>query len=324
VLLPRLYDADQDLWRQRWAAALRTGQAYECEYRLETLTHDSRRWLLERGTPVRDAVTGVLQRWIVTGTPIDRYKRTEETLRLQLNQRDDFLATVMHELRNPLAPITGALERLQRSPNDAPGVGAACGIIQRQLRQLSCLVNDLLDVARISQGGIRLQRRIVEIDDIVASAIETVGPLIDVRQQELVFLQAMPPVRLFADPVRLTQVVTNLLMNAVKFTQRGGHISVTSGVKDGMVSIRVRDDGIGIAADELPHIFELYVQAASGSTTGARGLGVGLAVARQMVELHGGTLSARSEGPGGGSEFTVLLPGAHLPSGSLGGAACSP
>jgi len=317
ALLPRLHNADQEAWRQQWLAALRTGEAYEFEYRLETLTQDSRRWLLERGTPVRDAKTGELQRWIMTGTPIDRYKRTEETLRLQLNQRDDFLATVLHELRNPLTPIAGALERLGRSPNDALSVGVARGIIQRQLRQLSCLVDDLLDVSRISHGGIRLQRRIVELKDIVVVAVETAGPLIDVRQQELTVGQAEQPVHLFADPVRMTQVVTNLLMNAAKFTHRGGHISIVSGEKEGVVSIRVRDNGVGIPADKLPHIFDLYVQAHAGSTAGAGGLGVGLAVARQMVELHGGTLSVRSEGPGRGSEFTVLLPGAHRPIGSL-------
>jgi len=317
ALLPRLHAADQEAWRQQWLAALRTGESYEFEYRLETLTHDSRRWLLERGTPVRDATTGELQRWIMTGTPIDRYKRTEETLRLQLNQRDDFLATVLHELRNPLTPIAGALERLRRSPNDAMSVGVARGIIQRQLRQLSCLVDDLLDVSRISHGGIRLQRRIVELKDIVAVAVETAEPLIDVRQQELTIGQAEQSVHLFADPVRLTQVITNLLMNAAKFTHRGGHISILSGEKDGVVSIRVRDNGVGIPADKLPHIFDLYVQAHSGPTAGACGLGVGLAVARQMVELHGGTLSVRSEGPGRGSEFTVLLPGAHRPIGSL-------
>ena len=196
-------------------------------------------------------------------------------------------------------------------------VGVARGIIQRQLRQLSCLVDDLLDVARISHGGIRLQRRIVELKDIVAVAVETAGPLIDVRQQELTVGQAEQSVHLFADPVRLTQVITNLLMNAAKFTHRGGHISIIWGEKEGVVSIRVRDNGVGIPADKLPHIFDLYVQAHSGSTGGARGLGVGLAVARQMVELHGGTLSVRSEGPGRGSEFTVLLPGAHRPIGSL-------
>lgn len=316
ALLPRLHDADQEPWRQQWLAALRTGEAYELEYRLETLTHDSRRWLLERGTPVRDPTTGELQRWIMTGTPIDRYKRTEETLRLQLNQREDFLATVVHELRNPLTPIAGALERLQRTPNDAMSVVAARGIIQRQLRQLTCLVNDLLDVSRISHGGIRLQRRIVELKDIVAVAVETAGPLIDVRQQELTVEQAEQSVHLCADPVRMAQVVTNLLMNAAKFTHRGGHISIISGDKEGVVSIRVRDDGVGIPADKLPQIFDLYVQAHSGSTAGASGLGVGLAVARQMVELHGGTLSVRSEGPGRGSEFIVLLPGAQ-PIGSL-------
>lgn len=317
ALLPRLHCADQEAWRRQWLAALRNGQAYECEYRLESGAHDSRRWLLERGTPVRDATTGALQRWIMTGTPIDRYKRTEEALRLQLVQRDDFLATVLHELRNPLTPIAGALERLRRSPNDALSVGVARGIIQRQLRQLSSLVDDLLDVSRISHGGIRLQRRVVALQDIVAAAVETAGPLLDVRQQELTVGQGERAVHLFADPVRLTQVITNLLMNAAKFTDRGGHVSIISGEKEGVVSIRVRDNGAGIPADKLPHIFDLYVQADPGSTAGARGLGVGLAVARQMVELHGGTLSARSEGPGRGSEFTVLLPGAHRPIGSL-------
>lgn len=315
ALSTRLHRDDLEPWRERWHAALRSGQSYEFEYRLEGRVEDSRRWMLERGRPVRDSGTGALVRWVMTATPIDDYKRTEETLQLHVNQRDDLLATVLHELRNPLTPIAGALDRLRQSPSDALNVGIARGIIQRQLRQLTCLVDDLLDVSRVAHGGIRLQRQIVGLQDVIAVAVEAAAPLIEGRRQELTMSAAEQELYLFVDPVRLTQVLTNLLINAAKFTHNEGQISIISAEKEGAVSIRVRDNGVGITAEKLGRVFDLYVQAHPESSSGARGLGVGLAVARKLVELHGGTLSVRSEGPGRGSEFAILLPGAHRPIG---------
>lgn len=311
TLAAQLHRDDQEPWRERWRAALRSGQSYEFEYRLGGRADDLQRWMLERGSPVRDCSSGALLRWVMTATPVDHYKRTEETLRLHVTQRDDLLATVLHELRNPLTPIVGALDRLRRSPGDELNVGIAREIIQRQLRQLTCLVDDLLDISRVSHGGIRLQRRIVSLQDIITVAVETAIPLIEGRKQELTVSPAEQAVHLFADPVRLTQVLTNLLINAAKFTHKGGHISIISVEKEGAVSIRVRDNGVGIPAEKLAHVFDLYVQAHPEAVGSSRGLGVGLAVARKLVELHDGTLSVRSEGPGRGSEFTVLLPGAH-------------
>ena len=315
VLSARIHCDDQDPWRERWRTALRSGQSYEFEYRLEGRAENSRRWMLERGNPVRDINTGALVRWVMTAIPIDHYKRTEEDLQSHVAQRDDLLATVLHELRNPLTPIAGALDRLRHGPGDELNVGIARGIIQRQLRQLTCLVDDLLDISRVSHGGIRLQRRIVGLQDIVAVAVEAATPLIDGRSQKLTVSPAGQEIFVFVDPVRLTQVLTNLLINAAKFTHNEGHISIIAAEKEGAVSIRVRDNGVGITAEKLAHIFDLYVQAHPDSPGGARGLGVGLAVARKLVELHGGTLSVRSEGPGRGSEFSILLPGAHRPIG---------
>jgi signal transduction histidine kinase len=317
VLTARIQPPDRDRWLERWRSALRSGQPYNVEYQLDSPNKPAGRWYLERGTPVRDSRSGAVVRWVMTATPVDDYKRMEEELKSQLNQRDNFLTILLHELRNPLAPIASALERLSRHANDASSVTMARGVIQRQLRQLTSLVDDLLDISRMSHGGIRLQRAIVDLKEIVLAAVEAATPLTELRQQKLTTDRAEHSVLLFADSVRLTQVVTNLLVNAAKFTPMGGHISITTVEKEGIVSIRVRDDGIGISPTDLPRIFELYAQAGTRHQGGHRGLGVGLAVARQLVELHGGSISVRSAGPGRGSEFTILLPGAHRPIGAL-------
>jgi signal transduction histidine kinase len=307
AMLKRLHANDQQRWRQHWRDALESGEPYEIEYRLQ-VDQEAACWYLERGTPVPQAGGATLHSWLVTATRIASQKRREEELLEKVIWRDEFFSTLLHELRNPLAPIANAVELLGAGTDNLPVVNAARDIIQRQLRQLACLVEDLLDVSRLAHGGIELRRRSLDLAEVVTVAVEAAWPVIKIREQELTVDAPLQSILIDADPVRLAQVLTNLLINAAKYTQAGGHISLTTAQEVGVASIRVRDDGIGIAAEKLPVIFELFSRATSTASADGGGLGVGLAVSKQLIELHGGSVCAHSEGIGLGSEFTVRLP----------------
>jgi signal transduction histidine kinase len=226
-----------------------------------------------------------------------------------LRRRDAFFATLLHELRNPLAPMTNALQSLAMDATDRSRVDAMRGIIARQLHQLTRLVDDLLDVSRIALGNIKLQLRAINLAEVMAGAVEAVRPVIEQRRHELTVATSPGTIMLEADSVRLTQVLTNLLVNAAKYTHPGGHIRLSMQLTGNFVAIHVCDDGVGIPAEKLSEVFELFARAAPESSGGdSGGLGVGLAVSRQLVELHGGSIRAHSAGPGRGSEFIVSLP----------------
>jgi len=240
---------------------------------------------------------------------ITERRRAEQALRDATRRKDEFLAMLAHELRNPLAPIRTAVQLLKQ-----PGVGGGpqgewCrDVIDRQVRHLARLLDDLLDVARIMQGKITLKTGRVVLGEVVERALETSRPLIDARQQGLaVTLPGRMP-WLDGDPVRLAQVLSNLLNNAAKYTPEGGRIVLDAVVEEGCAVIRVRDSGIGIAPDLLPHVFDLFTQADRSLAHAQGGLGIGLALVRKLVELHGGSVVAASAGLGRGSEFTVRLP----------------
>jgi PAS domain S-box-containing protein len=307
AMLKRVHVNDQQRWRQRWRDALESGEPYEIEYRLQW-DQGPVRWYLERGTPVRQAEGAVIESWLVTAIRIDSQKRREDELLEMVVQRDRFFATLLHEIRNPLAPIANAVEQLGADTANRSLVNAARDIIQGQLGQLTCLVEDLLDVSRLAHGGIELRRRRLDLAEVVTVAVETARPLIRLRQQELTVDAPVQAILVDADPVRLAQVLTNLLINAAKYTQTGGHIWLTTEHEAAVAAIRVRDNGIGIAAAKLPVIFELFSRATTTASADDSSLGVGLAVSKQLIELHGGSICARSEGVGQGSEFTVRLP----------------
>lgn len=222
--------------------------------------------------------------------------------------RDQFFATVLHELRNPLAPIASAVEVLARCGDESPSVCGARGVIQRQLRLLTRLVDDLADVSQIVRGQVDLELEKLDLADVVPTAVETARPLIDARQHALTIEVPRDRLIVQGDGVRLAQVMSNLLINAAKYTQVGGHVTVVGECAGTLAVLRVRDDGIGLEKEMLQRIFEPFIQAAPRSQTARGGLGIGLAVARQLIELHGGTIVARSEGIGRGSEFTIALP----------------
>ena len=234
--------------------------------------------------------------------------QAEEALRLADRRKDEFLATLAHELRNPLAPIRNALYLMQTAKDDPQAMAGARAIVERQLHQMVRLVDDLLDVSRITTGKLGLRRERVEARAVAASALEAVEPLVKARGHALDVL--LPPAGAYinADPTRLAQVFLNLLNNAVKFTDAGGRIDFHLRIEGGELVAVVRDNGIGIAPEMLEPIFDMFAQADRSLERTTMGLGVGLSLTRRLVELHGGTIAARSEGLGRGAEFTVRIP----------------
>jgi signal transduction histidine kinase/CheY-like chemotaxis protein len=222
--------------------------------------------------------------------------------------KDEFLALLAHELRNPLAPIVTAAALLRRAHRSPALVEQSVGIIERQAGNLARLLEDLLDVSRITRGRIDLRWETVSLGEAVGRAVEVVRSLVDERRQTLTLDLPVTPLLVRADPTRLEQVVVNLLNNAVKYTPPGGTIAVAAFAEAGHAVLRVRDSGIGIAPEMLPRIFDLFAQGDQTLAHSSGGLGVGLTLVRRLVDLHGGRVGVRSEGPGRGSEFTVHLP----------------
>ncbi len=238
---------------------------------------------------------------------IDR-RRAEDALREANRRKDEFLAMLAHELRNPLAPISNALHIIRGNGPPVPELVWARDVIDRQLRQMTRLVDDLLDVSRVSRGKIELRKERVELSAVVSSALEASRPLIDKRGQELTVALPPEPVYLDADPMRLAQVLLNLLNNAAKYTEPGGRIALRAGLGGGHITVRVTDTGAGIPPEMLSHIFEMFTQVDRTLDRSQGGLGIGLTLVRTLVEMHGGTVEAHSEGPGRGSEFVLRLP----------------
>jgi PAS domain S-box-containing protein len=263
-------------------------------------------WLSDRSLSVRDA-HGQLLRQVGCSIDVTALKDAEQQLREADRRKDEFLATLAHELRNPLAPITNAAHFLK--PMVAgPKASWGLGVIERQVQNLARLLDDLLDVSRISRNKLVLRRQPVELGAVLQQALETSRPLIDMGGHELAVHLPRDPVLLDADPLRLAQVFSNLLTNAAKYTPGGGHIELDAACNGEEARIRVRDDGIGITADMMPRLFEIFSQAAPALERSQGGLGIGLSLVRGLVELHGGHIEARSEGAGRGSEFVVTMP----------------
>lgn len=231
-----------------------------------------------------------------------------QALREADRRKDEFLATLAHELRNPLAPIRNALQILKMPRVDAATVRRSRDMMERQVEHLVRLVDDLLDVSRVMRGKIELRKERVELAAVVARAVETVQPLMDAQGHQLSVRITADSLPVDADPVRLAQVVGNLLTNAAKYTEPHGRIWLTAEREGGTAVLRVRDTGMGIAPPMLPRIFELFVQADHASTKAQGGLGIGLTLVKNLVEMHNGTVEARSEGLGKGSEFVVKFP----------------
>ncbi|RZL90994.1 MAG: hybrid sensor histidine kinase/response regulator [Variovorax sp.] len=232
----------------------------------------------------------------------------QEELQRTNQRKDEFLAMMSHELRNPLAPIHTAVQVIRRVAAPHPKVDWALDIADRQLKQLTRLIEELLDVARISQGKIVLKHDTMDLNTVIAQGVETVQPFIDGRRQGLKVVVPPQPAWLLGDVARLTQVIANLLHNAAKYSPEGTGIELTSWLEDDDVVVSVRDEGIGIDAELLPRIFDLFAQGERGLDRAQGGLGVGLTLARRLTEMHGGQIEAFSEGRDRGSEFRLRLP----------------
>jgi signal transduction histidine kinase len=241
-------------------------------------------------------------------TEIRERVRAETSLKEAVVKRDEFLAMLSHELRNPLSPLRNASHMLMQGETEDPKIIWSRGVIARQLKHMIRLVDDLLDVSRIARGKIVLVSEAVPVAEVIAAAVETVQPLLDQKKQQLEINSARSNLTVRGDPVRLAQVVGNLLHNAAKYTGEGGQIVLATRSNEGCAEIVVRDSGIGIPPESLPHIFELFTQIPSERASTSGGLGIGLALVRALVELHGGEIAAASRGADLGSEFTVRLP----------------
>jgi PAS domain S-box-containing protein len=304
--VPVLHPDDVQCTLEAWQHAVETGDTYVCEHRVR-MTDGALRWHLSRAEPVRDEA-GCIVKWFGTATDIHDLKLAQERLRESDQRKDAFLATLAHELRNPLAPIRHAAEILRlKAPSD-PALQAVQAMIDRQIRHLARLIDDLMEASRMTRGRVRLRRERVELAGILEPVLATFRPRAERAGQTLTLVLPTAPIHLFADPVRLTQVFQNLLDNAWKYTDKGGRIQL-SAERDGTeVVVRVADTGTGIAPDQLPRVFEMFSQLDASPEQSKDGMGIGLALARGLVEMHGGRIEARSEGLSMGTELIVRLP----------------
>lgn len=264
----------------------------------------SRRTVLAHANPICEG-EGTVWGAVNVLVDISDRKRAEDALRVADRSKDEFLAMLGHELRNPLAPIRNAVEILRiRGPGDAQ-LQWATGIIGRQVEQLTRLVDDLLDVSRITRGAIEVRKERVDLAAVIGAAVETSGPLLAAGNHEFT-VSVDARIELDADPVRLAQAISNLLNNAANYTAPGGRVRLTAERDGDAAVVTVRDTGIGIRAEMLPRIFDPFTQA-DRSAHRKGGLGLGLTLVKRLVELHGGSVRAHSEGPGKGAKFTVRL-----------------
>ena len=261
----------------------------------------------DSAAPIRDA-TGRISGAVMVFRDVTQRRLAEKTLQETDQKKDQFLAILAHELRNPLVPIRNGLQILNLAGNDPIIAENTRSIMDQALDQLVRLVDDLLDVSRITTGKLKLRKERVELAAVVQSAVEATRPLIEEQEQHLSVRLPPTSILLDADPIRLAQVFSNLLNNAAKYSEQGGHITLSAETDEDKVVVRVMDRGIGISADHLPRIFQLFAQVETASARSQGGLGIGLSLVRGLVEMHGGTIEARSEGPGRGSELIVRLP----------------
>lgn len=307
-----------EMWGEEESILARLGRGERIEhYESVRLTKDGRRIDVSLTiSPIRNSSGRIVEASKVARDVTARKAAERETARLQAELReadrrkDDFLATLSHELRNPLAPISHSLQLLRLSGELSPSADRIRETMDDQVKQLVRLVDDLLDMSRITSGTIKLSKERVDVAAIVAHAVETSRPLIDAAGHQLALTLPAEPLWLEVDPVRIAQVLANLLNNAAKYMDGGGQIWLSARRVDHGALISVRDAGVGIPADMLPRIFDMFSQVDRTLNRARGGLGIGLALARQFVELHGGRIEAHSTGPGQGSELVIHLPGA--------------
>jgi two-component system CheB/CheR fusion protein len=281
----------------RWSRSMSTGEPYYFEHRLRRHDGESR-WHVTRAVALKDAAGTVIM-WVGADTDVHDVKESDR-------RKDEFLATLAHELRNPLAPLSAAVELLRES--EATDDKRSIEIMHRQVNHMVRLVEQLIDVSRISRSQIELRKENIELASVLYQAVDAARPHVESKQQQLTVTMTSEAVCIDADAARIAQIVGNLLNNASKFTDEGGAIDLTVDSVGAEVAIHVRDTGIGIAEDQIPRIFEMFMQVDTSLQRSQSGLGIGLTLTKRLVEMHGGTIEARSAGLGQGSEFIVRLP----------------
>jgi PAS domain S-box-containing protein len=306
ALLDSVHSTDREHLSQLWTESIANHRRFELKFRIRG-RDGLYRWYLGRGIPQHgdtDAVTG----WILTATDIEAENQALLQAEGANRIKDEFLATVSHELRNPLNAIVGWVNLLQSGSLDSAGSKRALETIERNVHLQASLIDEILDLSRIAKGKVHLTLRQFDLIPLIESALDVVRPRAEAKNLQVESAWHGPPVHINGDSERLQQVISNLMSNAVKFTPAGGRVRVSleRGVRE--VTLTVRDTGRGIGAEFLPFVFDMFRQADSGTTREHEGLGLGLAIARKLVELHGGRISADSEGVDKGATFSVTLP----------------
>ena len=291
---------------RRWKHSINTGKYFHLEHRFRR-KDGKYRWHLSRAHAMRDADGKVLM-WIGSNTDIESQKQTEKALQEADRRKDEFLGMLAHELRTPLSAISNVAEILgqqRTSDRDTPRLQA---MLTRQTRTLTRMVEDLLEISRITSGKIRLEKELIALSPVISRAVESTRSLMESRRHELIVSEPDSTLRIEVDATRLEQILVNLLSNAAKYTNPGGRIHLIAKQENGGVCLMVRDNGIGISAEMLSRVFEMFTQVDQSLERTQGGLGIGLALVRKLVEMHGGTVQATSAGVGQGSEFIVRLP----------------
>jgi PAS domain S-box-containing protein len=301
-----LHPDDLEATIAAWSECVKSGSIWYREHRYlgaDRLYHP----VLAQGVPIQGE-DGEISGWAGINLDISRLKSTEEALRLADRRKDEFLATLAHELRNPLAPVRHAVKVLESKSLKPEQDQWAREVISRQVRRMALLLDDLLDVSRITQGRLDLKIETVTLNSIIEAAVETARPLIETKRHRLMIELPNAPLRLMVDPLRLSQCVSNLLTNSAKYMDEGGQIIVRAALLAEEITLSVKDNGIGIEPDALPGLFEMFSQVDSAIARSEGGLGIGLALVKGLVGLHGGTIDVFSAGAALGSEFVIHLP----------------
>jgi len=302
--IERIHPEDRERALAAMHQALDTGQPFAADFRLRR--HDGEyRWHANRAVPIESAGE---TRWIGTFADTHDITLAAAALKDADRRKDEFLATLAHELRNPLSPMRIAVTLLGRREKDDPELAQLRMVIDRQVEHLTRLVDDLLDVSRITRDRLTLRREPVDLSSIITSVVDAARPELDRHEHHLTVRITPEPLPAECDVVRITQVFSNLLNNAAKYTPRGGSISVTAERDGATAVVRVRDSGVGVPADQLPRLFEMFYQADPALDRPEGGLGIGLTLVHRLLEMHQGSVEAHSAGPGQGSEFVVRLP----------------
>jgi PAS domain S-box-containing protein len=310
-LSSRLHAADRDSVETAYRAAEQTRALYAREYRIIRADTGAVRWLRVFGRYLYDDLGAAIRSVGVMFDDTDRKLAAAALLEAD-RRKDEFLATLAHELRNPLAPIRNAT-RILDSPGLSVSQASWCrDVIKRQVGTMGMLLDDLLDIARVSSNRLLLKKEHISLNSVIESAVETARPLIEARAHTLSLTLPAEPVIVDADPIRFAQVITNLLTNAAKYTDAGGRVELTVARTNGHVELAVKDNGIGLATEDCERVFEMFSQVETAIARAQGGLGIGLALVRGLVELHGGKVSARSAGLGKGSEFLIRIPALSL------------